>query len=742
MIGTGGEGHTFPGATAPFGMVQLSPDTDATCEIRKCYGHAAGYRYEDPTIQGFSHTHFSGAGHSDLGDILVMPQAGDTVRYDPGDPAQPLSGYRSRFSHAGEQARPGYYAVTLTDSGIAAELTAGIRVGVHRYRFPAGQAAHLLLDLRTSLYDYPGKILWSGLHLRSDGTLTGFRETRGWAPGRKLFFAMRFSAPLTGHAFLDRDPGVAYKGFQGPGRGTDALAEKLGKALEARLDFGVLSAPLEVKVALSGVDENAAVANLESESGTFDVIHAATEAAWRQALSAVQIDAPEPMRRNVYTALYHALLAPSVWGDADGRFRGPDDQIHKAQGFTFRSTFSLWDTFRAEHPLLTLVQPNDVTADIVNSLIASQKHSPDGILPVWQFAGRETWTMIGYHAVPVIADAYMKGITGFDADAALRAMVASADYAPYGGLGEYIAHGYVPIDKEPEAASKTVEYAFDDWTIARMAQAMGRKQIAGRFDARAGNWRNSFDGKTGWLRARLSTGAFRTPFDPTAINYGSDYTEGNAWQYSWFVPQDQAALFRVLGGDAKAIAKLDAMFDYDNSKLDYSHAEDIAGLIGQYIHGNEPSHHVAYLYTYAGAPWRTQERLAQIVQSQYKAAPDGLAGNDDLGQMSAWLVFTALGFYPVAPASNEYVIGRPFVNRAVMTLPSGKHFTVIADGLSDANRYVGSVTLNGAPLDRTFIRDAEIRAGGELRFTMQAQPNLKWGRAHSARPYSMSTAKD
>lgn len=742
MIGTGGEGHTFPGATAPFGMVQLSPDTDATCEIRKCYGHAAGYRYEDPTIQGFSHTHFSGAGHSDLGDILVMPQAGDAVKLDPGDPAVPGSGYRSRFDHGTEKARPGYYAVTLADSGIAAELTAGTRVGVHRYRFPAGQAAHLLLDLRTSLYDYPGKILWSGLHLRADGTLTGFRETRGWAPGRKLFFAMRFSAPITGHALLDRDPNIPYKGFQGPGRGSDALAEKLGKALEARIDFGVLNAPLEVKVALSGVDENAAVANLEAETGTFDVIHAKTEAAWRQALSALEIDAPEPMRRNVYTALYHALLAPSVWSDVDGRYRGPDDLVHKAQGFTFRSTFSLWDTFRAEHPLLTLVQPNEVTADIVNSLIASQKHSPDGILPVWQFAGRETWTMIGYHAVPVIADAYMKGIPGFDADTALRAMVASADYAPYGGLGEYMARGYVPIDKEPEAASKTVEYAFDDWTIARMAGAMGRKQVAARFETRAGNWRNSFDGKTGWLRARLSTGAFRTPFDPTAINYGSDYTEGNAWQYSWFVPQDQAALFRVQGGDAKVIAKLDAMFDYDNSKLDYSHAEDIAGLIGQYIHGNEPSHHVAYLYTYAGAPWRTQERLGQIVQSQYKPAPDGLAGNDDLGQMSAWLVFTALGFYPVTPASNEYVIGRPFVSRAVMALPNGKRFTVIADGLSDANRYVGSVTLNGAPLDRTFLRDAEIRAGGELRFTMQAEPNRTWGTAHSARPYSMSTAKD
>ncbi|QDK34047.1 GH92 family glycosyl hydrolase [Sphingomonas sp. IC081] len=746
MIGTGGEGHTFPGATAPFGMVQLSPDTDVTCEIRTCYGHAAGYRYEDPTIQGFSHTHFSGAGHSDLGDILVMPQAGDAVKLDPGDPAQAGSGYRSRFDHASETARPGYYAVTLMGTGagrgIAAELTAGTRVGVHRYRFPAGQAAHLLLDLRTSLYDYPGKILWSGLHLRADGTLTGFRETRGWAPGRKLFFAMRFSAPLTGHALIDRDPSIPYKGFQGPGRGTDARAEKLGKALEARLDFGVLDAPLEVKVALSGVDENAALANLDAEPGTFDAIRARTEAAWRQALSAVEIDAPEPMRRNVYTALYHALLAPSVWGDADGRYRGPDDQVHQAQGFTFRSTFSLWDTFRAEHPLLTLVQPPQVTADVVNSLVASQQHSPDGILPVWQFAGRETWTMIGYHAVPVIADAYLKGMRGFDAEAALAAMVASADHAAYGGLGDYIAHGYVPIDKEPEAASKTAEYAFDDWTIARMARAMGRREIAERFERRAGNWRNSFDSKTGWLRARLSSGAFRTPFDPTAINYGSDYTEGNAWQYSWFVPQDQAALFRVLGGDARAVAKLDAMFGYDNAKLDYSHAEDIAGLIGQYIHGNEPSHHVAYLYTYAGAPWRTQERLAQIVESQYKPAPDGLAGNDDLGQMSAWLVFTALGFYPVAPASNEYVIGRPFVRRAVLNLPDGKRFTVVAEGLSDANRYVGSVMLNGTPLERTFIRDAEIRAGGELRFTMQASPNRAWGTARSARPYSMSSARE
>ncbi len=741
MIGTGGEGHTFPGATAPFGMVQLSPDTDTDCEIRACYGHAAGYRYEDPTIQGFSHTHFSGAGHSDLGDVLVMPQAGDTVRLDPGDPKQPGSGYRSRFEHASEVAKPGYYAVTLTDPGIRAEMTAGTRIGVHRYTFPQGKAAHLVIDLRSSLYNYPGKILWSGLHLRPDGTLTGFRETRGWAPGRKLYFAIRFSVPLTGHAFVDRDTAVAYKGFQGPGRGSDAVAEKLGRALEARLDFGTPAQPLEVRVALSGVDEAGAVANLDAEPGGFDAIRTATTNAWTQALGAVQIDAPAPMRRTVYTALYHTLLAPSVWSDADGRYRGPDDQVHVAQGFTFRSTFSLWDTFRAEHPLLTLVQPARTNIDIVRSLVESRRHSPYGILPVWQFAGRETWTMIGYHAAPVIADAYLKGIRGFDADAALDAMVASADYAPYGGLGEYIARGYVPIDREPEAASKTVEYAYDDWAIARMARAMGRTQVADRFEKRAGNWRNSFDAKTGWLRARLSSGAFRTPFDPTAINYGSDYTEGNAWQYSWFAPQDQAGLIRLLGGDAKAIAKLDAMFEYDTSKLDYSHAEDIAGLIGQYIHGNEPSHHVAYLYSYAGAPWRTQERLAQIVASQYKPTPDGLAGNDDLGQMSAWLVFTALGFYPVAPGSNEYVIGRPFVDRAVLTLPEGKRFTMIADGLSDTNRYVTRVMLNGRALTRSYIRDAELRAGGELRFTMGAVPNKTWGSGKDARPFSMTSSR-
>ena len=736
FIGTGGEGHTFPGAVAPFGMVQLSPDTNTGCVIRECYKWAAGYRYSDPTIEGFSHTHFSGAGHSDLGDFLIMPVSGERVPLEPGDPAKPGSGYRSRFDHASETAQPGYYSVGLPDQKVRAELTAGTRVGVHRYNFVDGGQAHIVLDLRTSLYNYPGKILWSSIRLRPDGQITGCRQTRGWAPDRILCFALRFNAPLTGHAFVNAEKDVTYKGFQGPGRGSDDVAERAGRALVARFDFGTPGKPLQVKVALSSVDEAGALANLDADPGDFDAIRAKTRAAWEQALGAIDIQAPTPTAKNVYTALYHTLLAPSVASDVDGRYRGPDNAVHRAQDFTFRSTFSLWDTFRAEHPLLTIVQPQQTNADFIRSLIESQKESPFGILPVWQFQGRETWTMIGYHAVPVIVDAYLKGIKGFDASEALDAMVASASYGPYGGLADYMKLGYVPIDKEPEAASKTVEYAYDDWAIAQMARKMGRSEVAALFEKRAGNWRNGFDAKTGWVRARLSTGAFRAPFDPVSIKYGSDYTEGNAWQYSWFVPQDQGGLVRLLGGDKKTVAKLDAMFDYDISRLDYSSSEDIAGLIGQYIHGNEPSHSVAYLYDYAGAPWRTQERLKQIVDSQYKPTPDGLAGNDDLGQMSAWLVFTSLGFYPVTPGSLEYAIGRPFVDRAALHLPNGRTFTITADQLDSAHPYVGRILLNGVPLTRSYIRHGEIMAGGTLEFMMATKPNRTWATGRHARPFS------
>lgn len=738
FIGTGGDGHTFPGASRPFGMVQLSPDTQLR-HFRQSYPWAAGYRYEDNSILGFSHTHFSGSGHSDLGDILLMPYSGET-KLEPGYPERPFSGYRSRFRHEDERAEPGYYAVRLQDHEVDAELTASERVGLHRYRYAKGAQAKLILDLRQSIYDYAGKNLWSSLRLRDSTTITGMRITRGWAPGRQVYFAMKLSRPVAGHTLVNREEGVEYKGFAGPGKTPADKVQVEGKALVAALDFGTPDdGTLLVKVALSGVSEDGALANLEEMPGwDFDAERQRASIAWNEALSAIAIEAPSDMRSMVYTSLYHAMLAPSLFMDRDGKYRGPDNQVHQAKGFRYHSTFSLWDTYRALHPLLTLVQPEQRNADFVNSLVASRQHSPHGILPVWAFHGLETWCMIGYHAVPVIADAYMKGIKGINADEALAAMVASADYGPYGGLEHYKKLGYVPIDLEPEAASKTVEYAFDDWTIARMAEKMGKKDVAARFYQRAQNYRNVFDSRTGFVRARKSTGEFREPFNPVQSNFGSDYTEGSAWQYSWYMPHDNAGLVGMLGGDAGLQSKIDQVFDAKVEDNVYAHMEDISGLIGHYAHGNEPSHHVAYLYNFAGAPWKTQARLAQIVASQYHNKPDGLAGNDDLGQMSAWLAFTALGFYPVAPGSNQYVIGRPFVDKAVLTLPNGKRFTIRAEAMSAANAFVGSVALNGKPLLRSFLRHEDIMAGGELVFRMQAAPNKEWGREISARPYSQT----
>ncbi len=732
-IGTGGGGHTFPGAALPFGMIQLSPDT-AMPEFHHAYAWAAGYQYGDPTIRGFSHTHFSGSGHSDLGDVLVMPIAGP-VKLDPGDPARPGSGYRSRFSHTTEVAQPGYYAVTLADYGIRAELTVSRRVGWHRYTFPAGRAAHLLLDLRPSIYDYPGKVSWARLRVRPDGTVSGCRTTRGWAPGRQLCFALRFNRKLLSRTLYDREAPPPYPGFSGPGHRPADQAAQNGRALEAVFDFGRLTTTLLVKVAISSVSEANAIANLTADGRgwNFDARRARAWAAWNSALSEIAVSGTPDQRTQFYTSLYHAMLAPTLSMDVNGEYRGPDYQVHTARGFDFYSSWSLWDVYRAQQPLLALLRP-DLSAAFVRSLVAAQQHSPFGILPVWAYQGLETWCMIGYHAVPVIADAYRQGVRGFDAAAALKAMVASATYGPYGDLADYMKLGYVPIDKSPEAASKTLEYAYDDWALAQMARAMGNTAIATEFERRATNWRNVWDPQTGFMRAKLSNGKFRTPFDPTYAGYGSDYTEGNAWQYSWYVPQDIPGLIRAMGGDARFIGKLDALFDAEVPAGQFRNVEDITGLIGWYAHGNEPSHHIAYLYDYAGAPWKTQRRLGRIMASQYAARPDGLAGNDDLGQMSAWYIFTALGFYPVTPASNTYAIGRPFVPKAVIHLPNGHQFTIVAAPLDDAHPYIGAATLNGRPLTRVYLREADILRGGTLSFTMRATPNRAWGSAASARP--------
>jgi predicted alpha-1,2-mannosidase len=600
----------------------------------------------------------------------------------------------------------------------------------------------VLVDLRSVIYDYPGKVLWSRIRVRPDGTVSGYRETRGWAPGRQLYFAMRFSAKPIHNEIYNREPKPEYDPAFAPWAKRDDVIFREGRGLVAVFDFGTLpAAQLGVKVAISGVSEANAIANLEAEAPgwDFDAQRAAAAAAWRDALGALEIEANEPVRRMLYSSLYHALMAPSVFMDVDGSYRGPDHEIHHADGFTFRSTFSLWDTYRALHPLLTLLRPESDNVDFVRSLVASWQQGPDGVLPVWQFQGQETWTMIGYHAVPVIADNWLKGNQGGAARTALDAMLASATNPRYAGLDQYMKTGWVAADKERESASKTLEYAFDDWTLARAASAMGQPDIAKRFDARARNWRNVFDPKTGFIRARNSDGKFRDPFDPAVAGYYGDYTEGNAWQYTWYVPQDTAGLIRAMGGNKRFVAKLDTLFDSKVDPKSFAAVEDISGLIGYYAHGNEPSHHIGYLYVYAGQPWRTQERLKQIVTSQYQPVPGGLSGNDDLGQMSAWLIFTSLGFYPVTPGSGEYVIGRPFVDRAALHLPNGKTFSIVADNLSDANGYVGSVRLNGQPLTRAFIRHEEIMKGGELRFVMQARPNRSWATDPHSRPYSMST---
>ncbi len=498
------------------------------------------------------------------------------------------------------------------------------------------------------------------------------------------------------------------------------------------------SDPLIVKVALSPVSEQNAIANMDAETPdfNFDGVRARTQQMWREELSRVDFSASPAMEKSLYTALYHVMMAPGTSMDVNGEYRGPDNQVHSAKGFRFVSSLSLWDTYRAEQPLMTLIEPEQRTNDLVQSLIASQQQSPFGILPVWQFEGLETWCMIGYHSVPIIADAYLKGIRGYNVETALDAMVASATYAPYGNLAAYMKLGYVPVDHDDEAASKTVEYAFDDWTIARMAKAMGKSSVAATFDKRATFWRNNFNTADGFVEPRLENGEYRKPFDPTKAGAGSGFTEGNAWQYSWYQPQDEQGLIELLGGSEKLTAKLDAMFDQKVDPAMYANVEDISGMIGQYIHGNEPSHHLPYLYMYAGAPLKTQARLKQIVDSQYKPSPDGLVGNDDLGQMSAWLVFTSLGFYPVAPGSNEYVLGRPFVDRAVLHLPNGKVLTIESVNLSESRGFVKDVLLNGSSLDRSYVTHEELMKGGELKFIFSTEKDAEWSHRKLRAPYS------
>lgn len=753
FIGTGGDGHTFPGAVVPFGMVQLSPDTDnpmrGVSPQSEIYKRCAGYHYNDSTIVGFSHTHFSGTGHADLGDLLIMPMTG-TPKTEPGTAADPDSGYRSRFSHEDEEASPGYYRVKLTDYQIDAELTTTARTGMHRYSFPKSDQGHVLIDLTHGIYNFANKVIWSDVRVVDDSTLIASRRSNGWAVERPMYFAIRFSRPFDDIELMNED-NARYRCMgcldKKDGKHSTIVNSRIpftaGKAIKvlARFD-NPHQTPLLVKVGVSAVDKSNALENLNSElpHWDFDKVRSDAKAAWQTELERMEAKGDRSQKRQFYTALYHALQAPSLYQDVNGEYLGVDGEIHKAD-FTHFTLFSLWDTYRALHPLLTLVSPERVP-DMINSMLAHYDQSYDRILPIWSFHGHETWTMIGYHAVSVISDAWQKGIRGFDGKRALDAMTATANHPNYDAIPEYLKYGYVPMDVLPESVSITLEYAYDDFAIARMAESMGESDIAKSFDERAKSWRNVFDPDTKFARGRDRKGNWDKDFDVEEAKYMGPFTEGNSFQYSFYVPHDVAGLIDIKGGDAAFIERLDELFTRPLHADKIKEHEDIAGLIGQYAHGNEPSHHIAYLYNHAGAPWMTQARIRQIMDTLSNDSPSGLAGNDDVGQMSAWYLFSAMGFYPVTPGDMTYVIGAPQLPEVTLKLSNGKRFKVIAKGLSKDNLYVASVNLNGKPLSHSYLHHNDIMAGGELVFEMAATPNKAWGQAIDARPKAMSPYKN
>jgi len=706
FIGTGGHGHTFPGATYPSGMVQVSPDTGL-----EEWDWCSGYHYSDSSIIGFSHTHLSGTGRSDLLDVMLMPYTGK-IKLDRGSKTKPEEGYRSRFSHDEEVATPGYYKVKLKDYDITAEVTASPRCGFHRYTFPAAKESHIILDL--SHHYATDSVLFTSVNVVDSCTLAGERKTKGWGePGEKywvnqrLFYAIKVSKPF--HAAIAVDDKFI------PAQSASGKQVKAVLNFETGKDEMVL-----VKVGISAVSVENALENLSAEIPGWDFNETLTQAQlkWEQELAKIRIEAPEKTRTIFYTALYHSLITPYLFNDVNKEYRGFDDKIHKAGDFTNYTALSLWDTFRSLNPLLTILEPGKVN-DIIRSMLA--QYDQYGLLPVWPLWSGETNCMIGYHSVPVIVDAYFKGIRNYDVNKAYEAMKHSAMQEGF-GIPELKQFGYIPYDLYNKSVSTALEYCYDDWCIAQMARDLGKEEDYNYFMKRAMSYSTYFDQEYKLMNGFSSKGKFRRPFDPFFSSYGkSDWVEGNAWQYSFFVPHDIQGLINLHGGREAFGRSLDSLFTVSSGLTGENVPVDISGLIGQYAHGNEPSHHVAYLYNYIGQPGKTQERLHQIMTTLYTDQPDGLAGNDDCGQMSAWYVFSALGFYPVNPASGIYVFGTPMVNKASIAV-NNKTFTVTATGLSDKNRFVQGVKLNGKDYTKLFITHNDIINGGTLEFRMGPQP--------------------
>lgn len=731
MIGTGNMGHTFPGATVPFGMVQLSPDTDTIPYAvngkynPEVYRYCAGYQYDDKTIVGFSHTHFNGTGHSDLGDFLIMPMVGP-LRLDPGTADHPRSGFRSRFSHATEVAEPDYYKVKLDDYNIIAELTATMRVGFHQYTFPASDQAHIILDMMSGIYNYPDKNVWTYVRVVNDTLVTGYRQTDGWARNRVLYFAMVFNKPFTSYGMHNFSKPTPYHGFWGKFDQEHNFPVMAGKQIRTYFNFKTRAGEkIKIKFALSAVSMKGALHNLYSEipGWDFDAVKNRGQEEWNKELHRIEIQSDSRTEKeNFYTAMYHAFINPTVYMDADHLYKGLDKEIHRADHFTNYTTFSLWDTFRALHPLFNIIQVRR-NEDMIRSMLAHYHQSAFHMLPVWSNSANENWCMIGYHAVSVIADAFIKDKVDLDANQALEACVTTANNRWYGGLGYYIDKGYVPEDKSSSSVSQTLEYAYDDWCIAQLAKKLHKMDIYYQFLKRSQSYKNLYDPSTGFMRPKMSDGTWMKDFDPLETNEPG-FVEGNSWNYSLFVPQNPGDLIRMMGGDKRFISHLDSLFTMQLPDKYFAHTEDISreGIIGNYVHGNEPSHHIAYLYDWTTEPWKTQKWVRLILKNQYHARPDGLGGNDDTGQMSAWYIFSTLGFYPVAPASDQYAIGSPAIKSAVLHLENGKIFTIEVKNQSDKNIYVKGIMLNGRPLHQYFLSHRDIMNGGEITFTMGDKP--------------------
>ncbi|TKG88911.1 glycoside hydrolase family 92 protein [Puteibacter caeruleilacunae] len=701
FIGTAFHGHTYPGATVPFGMIQLSPDNGTSG-----WDWCSGYHYSDTIIAGFSHLHLSGTGIGDLADISVMPTNKEIAakHFEAGKSYQDF--YRSGFSHDNEKAKPGYYQVLLNDDQINVELSTTKRVGFHRYTYSNAKNKSLILDLGFQInWDKPDDTY---IKVVSNDMIIGHRYSKGWANYQKVHFAIKFSQPFTKmETFL--------------AEGNDKEAR--GKEVKGVFKFDdKASNELLVKVAVSSASTDGAIKNLESDKNdwNFDQVVAKADEIWNNELKKIEIKGNNKDNKVVfYTALYHSFLAPYIFSDVDGGYKGYENTTKYTNGYTKYTVLSLWDTFRALKPLFTITQP-DLTNDIIKSML--DQYQETGLLPVWELQGNETNCMIGYNAIPVIADAMLKGIGDFDKELAFEAMKASS-MSNLAGLDHYRKFGYIPSDLENESTSKTLEYAYDDWCIAQIAKHLGKDDDYKTYLKRSKSYAQLFDKNIRFMRGKLSNGKWAEPFDPSFSQHRKDYfTEGNSWQWTWFVPHDVDGLKELMGGKEHFISKLDSLFKVSSELKGENVSADITGLIGQYAHGNEPSHHTVYLYNQVGQPWKTQEKVHEILTTLYTKEKDGLCGNEDCGQMSAWYVFSSMGIYPANPANGEYQFGSPLFEEAKLNLPSGKVFTIKATNLTDGNIYIQSATLNGKKLNRTYITHKELTSGGELIFEMGNSP--------------------